>query len=110
MQTRLTTSPIDVFVAKLRNSKHYSEFRMTRKGFTNGSGHYYDPSDLTMVNIYSFPNAVYAEELSFVYILRDKNRMLGFSVNNFCDFEANEKNLYNWYITKINRDAGIVEL
>src|SRR6187200_2149954 len=104
MQTIVASSPIDIFVSKLESNKHYCEFKMTDGGFTDQQGHYYSPAELTMVNVYSFPDTDNREEISFVYILRDENRLLGYCVDTFSECSANEASLYSWFIRKVQRD------
>ena len=104
MNAKLITSSLDVLIEKLHTNKHYYEYRMTKKGFTRGEGKYYDPMELTIVSIYSFEEAAYPGEFSFVYILRDNNGVPGYSIDLFSEYSINEENLYHWFITKIPRE------
>ena len=106
MQLQVTTSPIDALIQRLHNNKHYCEFRMTKDGFTKGGGKFYDPTELTLVNIYPFGDDAHPGELSFVYILRDKDGKLGFSVDAIEDYSKNEATLYHWFITKMAKDLN----
>ena len=104
MKTRLAVSPLNFLAERLQANKHYCEFKMTKEGFTKGDGKYYDPSELTMVNMYSFEEPLHPGEFSFVYILRDNSGVLGYSKDLFSEYSINEENLYHWFIAKIPRE------
>ena len=103
MNTKLFASSLDLLVEELRTNKHYCEFKMTKKGFTNDEEKYYTPSELTMIDIYSFEEVLYPGQFSFVYILRDSNGVIGYSKDLLSEYRMNEEKLYHWFITKMLR-------
>ena len=102
MNTKPWTS-LNLLVEELQTNKHYCEFKMTKKGFTNGEGKYYTPSELTMVDMYSFEEPLCPGQFSFAYILRDNSGMIGYSKDLLSEYRINEEKLYHWFITKMPR-------
>lgn len=109
MQTIVNTPTIDELLMRLRANKHYSEYKMTTQGFTAGKEHCYEPSELVIVNIYTFRDTLYPEAKSFIYILRDQNYTIGFSVDDYREFENNEANFYHWFLAKVQRNLSFKE-
>lgn len=102
MQTIIAISPVASLVEKLQK-KGLPEFTMTDNGFTCGNGRYYAPDDLVITRIYHFEDFVHPDESSYIYVIRDKNGVQGYSIDDFAGYRKNEDNLYHWFISKIER-------
>ena len=105
MQTIIAISPVETLVEKLQQ-KGLPEFRMTRNGFSCGNGRLYAPDELSIIRVYHFEDFINPGESSFIYVIRDRYGLQGYSLDASADYSSNEENLYHWFISKIARQDG----